>query len=119
MRMTNTKLVKRLSLGLAGAGLLALSPASSFATQRGGIGGAQSQSPATQVEYRCYWSGGVERCTWFDDDAGPRVYGYYYGPHAQPYDYDVYAHPRRPESYHTGSNRWWKSMERSGRTGSQ
>ena len=41
---------------------------------------------------------------------GPRAYGYQYGP---TYRRDL----RRPEDYRAGSNRWWKEMDRQGRSG--
>lgn len=42
---------------------------------------------------------------------GPRVYGYY-GERNE-------RHLRQPEEYRTGSRRWWKQMERAGRSGHQ
>lgn len=42
---------------------------------------------------------------------GPRVYGYYYGANDR--------HLRQPEDYRTGSKRWWKQMDRTGRGGQQ
>jgi hypothetical protein len=107
--------LQRLGLAATAAGLLALLPTSSFAAPLSGVYGARAQSPVTQVEYRCRWSYGERRCTWLGDDAAPRVYGYRYGP----YDYGYHARPRTPESYRPGSSRWWKSMERWGRTGNQ
>lgn len=43
--------------------------------------------------------------------SGPRVYGYYYDRSER--------HLRQPEDYRTGSKRWWKQMDRSGRGGHQ
>ena len=40
---------------------------------------------------------------------GPRVDTYHYGP--------TYRRDRRPEDYRAGSNRWWKEMDRWGRSG--
>lgn len=42
---------------------------------------------------------------------GPRVYGYYYE--------NGERHLRQPEEYRTGSKRWWKQMDRTGRGGHQ
>ena len=42
---------------------------------------------------------------------GPRVYGYYEERNER--------HLRQPDDYRTGSRRWWKQMERSGRSGHQ
>jgi len=40
---------------------------------------------------------------------GPRDYAYHHGP--------TYRRDRRPEDYRAGSNRWWKEMDRWGRSG--
>jgi hypothetical protein len=115
--MIRSKLAKHVGLGAVGVALLALMPTSSFAAPLGGVSGVQAPSSVvTQADYRCWWSDGERQCAWFGDDAGPRVYGYYYGPFPEVAD-DYYSHPRRPESFRTGSQRWWNSMERWGRTG--
>jgi hypothetical protein len=114
--MITSTLAKRVGLGAVGVALLALLPTSLFAAPLGGVSGVQAPSSAvTQADYRCWWSYGERQCAWFGNDTGPRVYGYYYGPEVAD-DY-YYSHPRRPESFRTGSQRWWKSMERWGRTG--
>jgi hypothetical protein len=106
----------RFGLGAVGVALLALLPTSSFAAPLGGANRVQAQSSVAQADYRCWWSYGERQCAWFGDDTGPRVYGYYYGPYPEVED-DYYVHPRRPESFPPGSQRWWKSMERWGRSG--
>ena len=113
-KITST-LAKRVGLRAAGVALLALLPTSLFAAPLGGANRVQAQSSVTQADYRCWWSYGERQCAWFGDDTTPRVYGYYYGPY--PEDAHDYRHPRRPESYRPGSQRWWKSMEQWGRTG--
>ncbi len=115
--MITSTLAKHIGLGAVGVALLALLPASSFASPLGGVTGVQAPSSVvTQADYRCWWSYGERQCAWFGDDTGPRVYGYYDG--SYPADADNYrSHPRRSESYRTGSKRWWNSMEQWGRTG--
>lgn len=110
---TRAARLKRLGLGAVAAGLLALLPTSSFAAPIGGAKGLQAPSSVAKVDYRCWWSYGERHCAWFNAP-GPRVYGYYFAP------YGYYrSRPARPEDFRTGSHRWWNSMERWGRTGSQ
>jgi hypothetical protein len=116
--MTNTTLLKRLGLAAVGVGLLALPPASAFAAPIAGMNTVQPASPTTKVDYRCWWGDGERQCAWFDEPA-PQVYGYYYTPDDEYRPRYRSARPNPPEAYHTGSRRWWKSMDYWGRSGNQ
>lgn len=70
---------------------------------------------AQSVEFYVGPSGSYDR--YYDEPAyrdysyGPRVYGYYSD------DDRNQRHLRQPEDYRTGSKRWWKQMDRTGRGG--
>jgi hypothetical protein len=120
---------KRLGLGAAGVGLLALLPTPSTAAPIGGIADVRAPSAVTRVEYQCWYADGRPHCANLNVPAGPRLYDHYrphyhhYRPDYGYYDYDRpyfrYRRIKRPEAYWTGSRRWWKSMDTYGRAGNQ
>ena len=105
--MQSTKLALIGACGVASLGLCSLSAAAApaaahlNATMAVAVGTA---SAAQEVAYRrCFWRYGERHCR----SAGRpyRGYGYrYYGP--------LY-----PETYPTGSRRWWQEMDRDDRGG--
>src|SRR5215470_10679874 len=84
---TNTALRRRLVLGAASVGLLALLPTSSFAAPIGGVADARAPSAVTRVEYQCWYADGGPHCANLNVPAGPRLHRYY-----RPY-YDYYYRP--------------------------
>ena len=63
-----------------------------------------AQSAVQDVAYRrCWWQYGQRHCRWSE----PRYRGHGYR----------YYGPLYPEAYPTGSNRWWKEMDRDDRGG--
>jgi hypothetical protein len=92
-------LLKTLAIGAVGLGAMVVN------AQAAPIGDlttlTQQQSAAEKAAYGCWWRNGVRHCR----------RGYGYRPRYREHGF--------PESYRTGSRRWWKEMDRTDRGGNR